>query len=58
MGTVSTALSEEAFTKCLKKSKYVPASPIAGFSHSDKGDAKCSICQVYLVSHVLQQNAS
>ncbi|XP_042384711.1 probable E3 ubiquitin-protein ligase RHG1A isoform X2 [Zingiber officinale] len=45
MGTVSTALSEEALSKCLKKSKYIPASPIAVFSCSDEGDAKCSICQ-------------
>ncbi|KAG6515555.1 hypothetical protein ZIOFF_025980 [Zingiber officinale] len=45
MGTVSTALSEEALSKCLKKSKYIPASPIADFSCSDEGDAKCSICQ-------------
>ncbi|XP_074572737.1 uncharacterized protein LOC141829219 [Curcuma longa] len=45
MGTVSTALTEEALSKCLKRSNYVSASPISGFSRSDEGDAKCSICQ-------------
>ncbi|KAG6507117.1 hypothetical protein ZIOFF_032458 [Zingiber officinale] len=45
MGTVSTALTEEAVSKCLNRSNYVPASPISGFSRSNEGDAKCSICQ-------------
>ncbi|OVA00915.1 zinc finger protein [Macleaya cordata] len=45
MGNVSTALTEEAITKCLKRSCYMPA-PLDGRS-ADSGDddVKCSICQ-------------
>lgn len=50
MGTVSTAVTEEAISECLKRSFYQS-------SHSDnasksckenKDDIKCSICQVFL----------
>lgn len=44
MGTVSTALPEEALSKCLKRSMYMPAST------GCEEDVKCSICQEeYLV---------
>ncbi|XP_038984939.1 uncharacterized protein LOC103701523 isoform X2 [Phoenix dactylifera] len=39
MGTVSTALTEEALSKCLKRSIYMPAST------GCEEDIKCSICQ-------------
>ncbi|KAG0482454.1 hypothetical protein HPP92_010538 [Vanilla planifolia] len=46
MGTVSTALSEEALSKCLKRSIYWPSLSSSGFScHGDDDDAKCIICQ-------------
>ncbi|XP_074591748.1 uncharacterized protein LOC141847590 [Curcuma longa] len=45
IGTVSTALTEEALLKCLKRSKYVPISSISGFSSLGEGDVKCTICQ-------------
>ncbi|KAG1364131.1 E3 ubiquitin-protein ligase RLIM [Cocos nucifera] len=44
MGTVSTALAEEALSKCLKRSIYVPASLVSGFAGYEE-DIKCSICQ-------------
>ncbi|XP_057958667.1 E3 ubiquitin-protein ligase MBR1-like [Malania oleifera] len=47
MGTVSTALSEEALSKCLRRSIYQCASPeteVIGCS-GDYDDIKCSICQ-------------
>ncbi|KAF5456585.1 hypothetical protein F2P56_026052 [Juglans regia] len=47
MGTVSTALPEEAMSECLKKSIYesiVPKDEDMGCS-GDKDDVKCSICQ-------------
>nr|XP_029118606.1 E3 ubiquitin-protein ligase RLIM isoform X2 [Elaeis guineensis] len=44
MGTVSTALPEEALSKCLKRSIYMPART------GCEEDVKCSICQEeYLV---------
>ncbi|RZR92338.1 hypothetical protein BHM03_00020610 [Ensete ventricosum] len=46
IGTVSTALTEEALSRCLKRSNYMPASLISGFSGLDEAGAKCSICQV------------
>lgn len=54
MGTVSTALTEEALAKCMKKSTY-------GHNNTSmetaEDDIKCSICQVsntvFLVSIVL-----
>ena len=48
MGTVSTALSEEAFAKCITKSMYQTATvdvEASGCSE-DEADIKCSICQV------------
>ncbi|KAG0479917.1 hypothetical protein HPP92_010775 [Vanilla planifolia] len=46
MGTVSTALSEEALSKCLKRSIYRPSLSSSGFScHGDDDDVKCIICQ-------------
>ncbi|XP_022730916.1 uncharacterized protein LOC111285635 isoform X2 [Durio zibethinus] len=47
MGTVSTALSEEAMSKCLKKSIYeATSSEDANVScDGEKDDVKCSICQ-------------
>ncbi|XP_071916711.1 uncharacterized protein [Coffea arabica] len=47
MGTVSTALSEEAFAKCITKSMYQTATvdvEASGCSE-DEADIKCSICQ-------------
>ncbi|XP_022754418.1 uncharacterized protein LOC111302830 [Durio zibethinus] len=47
MGTVSTALSEEALSKCLKKSIYDATSSEDENVSCDgkKDDVKCSICQ-------------
>lgn len=47
MGSVSTALSEEALLKCLKRSIYQPLSPKGGAMEctEDKNQGKCSICQ-------------
>lgn len=50
MGSVSTALTEEALSKCLKRSFYksAPSDDTAESSNEDKDDTKCSICQVCL----------
>ncbi|KAL7001881.1 hypothetical protein U1Q18_003027 [Sarracenia purpurea var. burkii] len=52
MGTVSTAVSEDALSKCLKRSIHQPVPPkqqTVGCSR-DEDDIKCSICQEeYLV---------
>ncbi|KAA3477815.1 E3 ubiquitin-protein ligase MBR2-like isoform X1 [Gossypium australe] len=46
MGNVSTGLSEEALSKCLKKSIYDTSSEFANVSYEgEKDDVKCSICQ-------------
>ncbi|KAK7384845.1 hypothetical protein VNO78_30548 [Psophocarpus tetragonolobus] len=47
MGTVSTALPEEALTECLKRSIYQPASSDDADEscNEDKDDIKCCICQ-------------
>ncbi|BFG18680.1 hypothetical protein CerSpe_049540 [Prunus speciosa] len=47
MGTVSTALPEEALSDCLKKSTYQFTSPEESSIDCDgkKDDVKCSICQ-------------
>ncbi|GLT53821.1 hypothetical protein SLA2020_270640 [Shorea laevis] len=47
MGTVSTALTEEALSECLKRSIYESAAPedAAVDCSEDKDDVKCSICQ-------------
>lgn len=48
MGTVSTALTEDQLSKCLKKSTYPNAYLVPGTTvhDSDCDDVKCSICQV------------
>ncbi|PKA49470.1 E3 ubiquitin ligase BIG BROTHER [Apostasia shenzhenica] len=45
MGTVSTALSEEALSKCLKISTYRPSFSFPGIPLHGDCDTKCSICQ-------------
>ncbi|KAA8525777.1 hypothetical protein F0562_007632 [Nyssa sinensis] len=47
MGTVSTALPEEALSKCLRRSIYQPTSLEDGTMdcNGDEDDSKCSICQ-------------
>ncbi|XP_074560922.1 uncharacterized protein LOC141817151 [Curcuma longa] len=47
MGTVSTALTEDQLSKCLKKSTYPNAYLVPGTTvhDSDCDDVKCSICQ-------------
>ncbi|KAL5190136.1 putative E3 ubiquitin-protein ligase HIP1 [Glycine soja] len=47
MGTVSTALTEETLSECLKKSFYQspPSENAAESCNEHKDDTKCSICQ-------------
>ncbi|XP_027331856.1 uncharacterized protein LOC113847149 isoform X2 [Abrus precatorius] len=47
MGTVSTALTEEALSECLKTSTYqsAPSDDVAENCEEDKDDIKCCICQ-------------
>ncbi|XP_043721493.1 E3 ubiquitin-protein ligase MBR2-like [Telopea speciosissima] len=45
MGSVSTALTEEALSKCLKRSFYIPASLDTVSVDCGDDDVKCSICQ-------------
>ncbi|KAL9338600.1 hypothetical protein Peur_067615 [Populus x canadensis] len=47
MGTVSTALTEEALSECLKTSTYhsTPMEDATANLEGDKDDIKCSICQ-------------
>uniref|UniRef100_A0A2P2LHR6 RING-type E3 ubiquitin transferase n=1 Tax=Rhizophora mucronata TaxID=61149 RepID=A0A2P2LHR6_RHIMU len=47
MGTVSTALTEEALSECLEISTYcsVPLEYATASNGKDKDDVKCSICQ-------------
>lgn len=49
MGSVSTALSEEALSKCIRKSIYQSMpSEIGEFGSGENEDeVKCSICQVF-----------
>lgn len=46
---MSTALTEEALSDCLKRSIYESAAPedAARGCSEDKDDVKCSICQVF-----------
>lgn len=44
IGSVSTALSDEQFTKCLRRSIY--SHVVSEVSKSTVDDMKCSICQV------------
>jgi len=50
MGTVSTALSEEALAESLKRSIYQspPTHDTDENCNEDKDDIKCCICQVFL----------
>ncbi|MCI01740.1 E3 ubiquitin-protein ligase RNF12-A-like [Trifolium medium] len=47
MGTVSTALTEEALSDSLKRSIYqsAPSDDASNCVDEDKGDIKCCICQ-------------
>ncbi|KAL8504330.1 hypothetical protein ACS0TY_022892 [Phlomoides rotata] len=47
MGTVSTALSEDALSKCLRRSVYqvTPSEERSAGSGNDGDDVNCSICQ-------------
>ncbi|XP_008809995.2 probable E3 ubiquitin-protein ligase HIP1 isoform X1 [Phoenix dactylifera] len=48
MGTVSTGLSKDQMSGCLKRSTYTPASEVSGITGSGD-DTKCSIClEVYV----------
>ena len=49
MGTVSTALTEEALSECVKRTIYqsMPLEGVAISSNGDNDDVKCSICQVF-----------
>lgn len=52
MGTVSTALTEESLSKCLKRESYQKincSNEVAALVEKD--DVKCSICQV-IVGHI------
>ena len=60
MGTVSTALTEEAFSECLKTSIYesTPMEDVSTNLESDKDDIRCSICQVLFCSLVFLHSSS
>lgn len=45
MGNVSTALSEEALMKCIKRSTYMPASQLDDAASNGEDEIKCSMCQ-------------
>lgn len=45
MGTVSTALSEDALAKCLRSSSFMPPCQVSGIASRGDDDVKCSICQ-------------
>nr|AFK36630.1 unknown [Lotus japonicus] len=45
MGTVSTAVTEEALSECLKKNPYQPSASDNVTCNENKDDIKCSICQ-------------
>lgn len=49
MGTVSTALSEDALSQCIRRSRYeaTPSEVVTATESGNNGDGiKCSICQV------------
>lgn len=50
MGTVSTALSEEALLKSLKSSIYRRNDESGDICMNKDDDVKCSICQVLILS--------
>ncbi|XP_068648669.1 E3 ubiquitin-protein ligase MBR1-like [Aristolochia californica] len=45
MGTVTTALSEEELSNCLKRCFYEVVAPVGGMFGDIDDDVKCSICQ-------------
>lgn len=54
MGTVSTALTEEALLKCLKRESYQKKKcDDEAAAIVDKDDAKCSICLVIIFTIVI-----
>lgn len=48
MGSVSTALTEEAILKCLKRSWYMPVPKDGRSVEFRDDDIKCTVCQVIL----------
>lgn len=47
MGSVSTALTEEALSKCVKRESYQKTKwDDEAAARPEKDEAKCSICQV------------
>jgi len=57
---VSTALTEEAFSECLKTSIYesTPMEDATTNLEGDKDDIRCSICQVLFCSLVFLRSSS
>lgn len=49
MGTVSTALTDDQLSKCLKRTTFARAYVVPGTNSYDDDDVKCSICQVIWV---------
>ena len=49
IGSVSTALSEEQFAKCLSRNVYKRTDRILEVNRAVVDDVKCSICQVFLL---------
>lgn len=49
MGSVSTALSEEVLSKCIRKSIYqaIPSEMGEFGSNENEDEVKCTICQVF-----------
>ena len=58
MGTVSTALSEEALSRSLKRSIYQETDETGAISLNKDDDIKCSICQVSLFIYFLPQTTN
>ena len=53
---MSTALAEEALSECLKRSFYQssPSDDAAESYNGSKDDTKCSICQVFFFSPLIE----
>jgi hypothetical protein len=47
IGSVSTALSEEQFAKCVDQNIYEARNPELELNNIQVDDMRCSICQVY-----------
>jgi hypothetical protein len=47
IGSVSTALSEEQFAKCVDRNIYEARNPELELNNIQLDDVRCSICQVY-----------